>query len=315
MSISSANAKGEKAGCRMAVALPLKNESGTRANYRALEIPCAVCGDRSSGRHYGIYSCDGCSGFFKRSIHKNRTYTCKIVGALRGQCPIDRIRRNRCRACRLKKCFQAQMNKDSVQHERGPRKRRLTRNESPTAATHSMELTVHDSEVLDLSMYKREKREYLSPRDFTFNCKEGTKVGHTHGDYICYQKHRMESSKSTSFRCSSTEFLGQRINVADMLGDTQEQSYSNHNYSSDHRNHSTPQPNALQDWTTYLCLQGFLNRGFEFNDHFTFKCEPSLYPTKTGVYSSDADILLKALCDKAPLCTRGRRFTSILAHC
>ncbi|XP_049840860.1 protein dissatisfaction [Schistocerca gregaria] len=93
---------------------------------RLLDIPCKVCGDRSSGKHYGIYSCDGeplslhllillsrCSGFFKRSIHRNRVYTCKAAGELKGRCPIDKTHRNQCRACRLNKCFQAAMNKDA----------------------------------------------------------------------------------------------------------------------------------------------------------------------------------------------------------
>ncbi|MPC50711.1 Nuclear receptor subfamily 2 group E member 1 [Portunus trituberculatus] len=79
---------------------------------RLLDIPCKVCGDRSSGKHYGIYSCDGCSGFFKRSIHRNRVYTCKATGDLKGKCPIDKTHRNQCRACRLSKCFDAAMNKD-----------------------------------------------------------------------------------------------------------------------------------------------------------------------------------------------------------
>ncbi|XP_006562706.1 protein dissatisfaction-like [Apis laboriosa] len=100
---------------------------------RLLDIPCLVCGDRSSGKHYGIYSCDGCSGFFKRSIHSNRRYICKVQGAMKGRCPIDKTHRNQCRACRLAKCFEANMNRDAVQHERGPRKPKQPQQQSPIA--------------------------------------------------------------------------------------------------------------------------------------------------------------------------------------
>jgi len=39
---------------------------------------CVVCGDLSSGKHYGILACNGCSGFFKRSVRRKLIYRCAL---------------------------------------------------------------------------------------------------------------------------------------------------------------------------------------------------------------------------------------------
>ncbi|XP_029168356.1 nuclear receptor subfamily 2 group C member 2 isoform X4 [Nylanderia fulva] len=81
----------------------------------SLEL-CVVCGDRASGRHYGAISCEGCKGFFKRSIRKQLGYQCRGSKS----CEVTKHHRNRCQYCRLQKCLAMGMRSDSVQHERKP---------------------------------------------------------------------------------------------------------------------------------------------------------------------------------------------------
>ena len=69
---------------------------------------CLVCGDRGTGKHYGIVACEGCKGFFKRSVRKNLHYRCQGNGA----CPVDKVHRNRCQRCRLNKCLTMGMKKE-----------------------------------------------------------------------------------------------------------------------------------------------------------------------------------------------------------
>nr|XP_027235173.1 vegetative cell wall protein gp1-like isoform X2 [Penaeus vannamei] len=85
------------------------------------EATCRVCGDKASGKHYGVPSCDGCRGFFKRSIRRYRNKTLDYVCKESGNCVVDVTRRNQCQACRFKKCLDVNMKKDAVQHERAPR--------------------------------------------------------------------------------------------------------------------------------------------------------------------------------------------------
>ncbi|XP_067846907.1 retinoic acid receptor RXR-gamma-A-like isoform X2 [Heptranchias perlo] len=75
---------------------------------------CAICGDRSSGKHYGVYSCEGCKGFFKRTVRKDLTYTCRDTK----DCIIDKRQRNRCQYCRYQKCLATGMKREAVQEER-----------------------------------------------------------------------------------------------------------------------------------------------------------------------------------------------------
>lgn len=98
---------------------------------------CLVCGDRASGRHYGAISCEGCKGFFKRSIRKQLGYQCR--GAM--NCEVTKHHRNRCQFCRLQKCLASGMRSDSVQHERKPIIDKKDSNSASTGQT-SQGLTV-----------------------------------------------------------------------------------------------------------------------------------------------------------------------------
>ncbi|XP_014681902.1 PREDICTED: nuclear receptor subfamily 4 group A member 2-like [Priapulus caudatus] len=90
---------------------------------------CAVCGDNAACQHYGVRTCEGCKGFFKRTVQKNAKYVC--LG--NKECPVDKRRRNRCQFCRFQKCLFVGMVKEVVRSDglKGRRGRLPSKPKSP----------------------------------------------------------------------------------------------------------------------------------------------------------------------------------------
>ncbi|KAM7351838.1 hormone receptor-like in 38 [Cochliomyia hominivorax] len=137
-------------------------------NGRVIPTPpsqlCAVCGDTAACQHYGVRTCEGCKGFFKRTVQKGSKYVCLADK----NCPVDKRRRNRCQFCRFQKCLAVGMVKEVVRTDslKGRRGRLPSKPKSPqesppsppvsliTALVRSHVDTTPDPSCLDYSQYR-----------------------------------------------------------------------------------------------------------------------------------------------------------------
>ncbi|XP_044256217.1 nuclear hormone receptor FTZ-F1 isoform X4 [Tribolium madens] len=79
-----------------------------------IEELCPVCGDKVSGYHYGLLTCESCKGFFKRTVQNKKVYTCVAERS----CHIDKTQRKRCPYCRFQKCLEVGMKLEAVRADR-----------------------------------------------------------------------------------------------------------------------------------------------------------------------------------------------------
>ncbi|XP_029450933.1 nuclear receptor subfamily 1 group D member 2-like isoform X2 [Rhinatrema bivittatum] len=93
--------------------------TGTFTKTGGMVLLCKVCGDIASGFHYGVHACEGCKGFFRRSIQQNIHYKMCMKNE---NCLIMRMNRNRCQHCRFKKCLSVGMSRDAVRFGRIPKR-------------------------------------------------------------------------------------------------------------------------------------------------------------------------------------------------
>ena len=92
---------------------PVSNRNGDVARVKPRStstidlklVPCKICGASSSGYHFGVISCEGCKGFFRRTITHNlaASYTCYNIHSNGGKCTIQAIGR-KCKKCRFQLC-------------------------------------------------------------------------------------------------------------------------------------------------------------------------------------------------------------------
>ncbi|XP_001377837.1 estrogen receptor beta isoform X2 [Monodelphis domestica] len=140
---------------------PIINSPGSKRDAHF----CAVCSDYASGYHYGVWSCEGCKAFFKRSIQGHNDYICPATN----QCTIDKNRRKSCQACRLRKCYEVGMMKCGSRRERcGYRVIRRQRNtdEQMTCLSKAKKNSENVTRVKELLM------NVLSPEQFVLSLLE-----------------------------------------------------------------------------------------------------------------------------------------------
>ncbi|XP_017843129.2 nuclear hormone receptor FTZ-F1 isoform X2 [Drosophila busckii] len=89
--------------------------NGEAIDFKHLfEELCPVCGDKVSGYHYGLLTCESCKGFFKRTVQNKKVYTCVAERS----CHIDKTQRKRCPYCRFQKCLEVGMKLEAVRADR-----------------------------------------------------------------------------------------------------------------------------------------------------------------------------------------------------
>lgn len=90
--------------------MSLDSEEDDSSAASAPTTECVVCNDKATGYHYGVFTCEGCKGFFKRTVQKQLEYTCKGDG----NCEVNQVNRNRCQYCRFQKCMAKGMLKEGM---------------------------------------------------------------------------------------------------------------------------------------------------------------------------------------------------------
>ncbi|CAF99979.1 unnamed protein product [Tetraodon nigroviridis] len=164
----------------------------------ALNLECRVCSDKASGFHYGVHACEGCKGFFRRTIRLKLEYD-----KCENNCKIQKKNRNKCQYCRFHKCLSVGMSHNAIRFGRMPQAEKLKlkaenkmvekETASPMPADHRVLIRqIHDAYMKNFNMNKAKARLILTGKTSkppfiihnmeTFQRAEKTLAAHMVGD-------------------------------------------------------------------------------------------------------------------------------------
>ncbi|NXA01105.1 VDR protein, partial [Nesospiza acunhae] len=134
---------------------------------RSVPRVCGVCGDRATGFHFNAMTCEGCKGFFRRSMKRKAMFTCPFSG----ECHITKDNRRHCQACRLKRCLDIGMMKEFILTDEEVQRKRemILKRKEEEALRESLKpkLSEEQQKVIDILLEAHRKTYDPTYADFT----------------------------------------------------------------------------------------------------------------------------------------------------
>ncbi|XP_030366220.1 vitamin D3 receptor isoform X2 [Strigops habroptila] len=128
---------------------------------------CGVCGDKATGFHFNAMTCEGCKGFFRRSMKRKAMFTCPF----NGDCKITKDNRRHCQACRLKRCVDIGMMKEFILTDEEVQRKRemILKRKEEEALKESLKpkLSEEQQKVIDILLEAHRKTYDPTYADFT----------------------------------------------------------------------------------------------------------------------------------------------------
>ncbi|KAF7711960.1 vitamin D3 receptor B isoform X1 [Silurus meridionalis] len=186
---------------------------------------CGVCGDKATGFHFNAMTCEGCKGFFRRSMKRKASFTCPFSGS----CSITKDNRRHCQSCRLKRCLDIGMMKEFIlTDEEVKRKKDLIqkrKDEEAQKVAQKPHLSDEQSAIISSLVEAHHKTYDDSYSDFTRFRPPVRQGPVTRSASRAASLHSLSDASSDSFRHSPESGDG-KLNLSSMLMMYQEQGSS-----------------------------------------------------------------------------------------